>query len=450
MNLTDPRFNALADSWRRWRQPAADLSALIAYMMGTEPADRFLATWHRLKPTRTYDLSLAFYYFVTKAGVRLSRFDERALDLCVAGSAAEAKRWLNAYFRCTGTQGPVAAAWDYLLERAVDEAVIRRVTLDVLTYGLGRWRETMLPEGANGSMQALWEVACSRWRPEQVAAHLAEAYAESVHQGWDSNLGAVATLALRMDPPDVEVAWQVAQIPSSYAGYIAALLLAHDPARFIAWTRALALDPIAAFAAAGLGTLGWWAKEVQIDALRALAQAAQADAAHHTQLITTLNPEVAVGASRRWQDSEIVALELAYAENPTGHRRQVEALLGDKAILLYQWGQVLRWLKSLPDEQGRPLLVYAVWHGTSRFARAALDVLLGRAGDDAISFVATLLAHPSKQMRERAMIWLAERGPLARTAVTPLLQARQKAAREAARDVLARLDARVTAAQPQP
>jgi len=57
----DPRFNVLADGWRRLRLPSADLTALIAYMMGTESADRFLAKWYRLKPTRTYNLSLAFY-----------------------------------------------------------------------------------------------------------------------------------------------------------------------------------------------------------------------------------------------------------------------------------------------------------------------------------------------------------------------------------------------------
>jgi hypothetical protein len=442
MNRMDPRFIALADAWRRLRLPSADLSALIAYLVGMELADRFLATWHRLKPTRTYDLSLAFHYLVTKDGARLGRFDERVLELCAAGSATEAKRWLYEYFRSTGTEGPVAAAWDYLLEHGVDETVIWRAALHALAHGLGRWRETMLQTWEGESMQALWEVAVSRWHPEQAATHLAEAYAKHVKYDYDGNLGAVATLALRLDPPDVELAWQVAQIPSSYAGYVAGLLLAHDPARFMAWTRSLALDPVAAFATAGLGTLGTWrGRDVQIDALRALAQA---DAAGHARVIEAVIPDVAAAASRGWDNAEVVALELAYVADPARHRRHLEALLGAKA---HEWAQVLRWLEGLPEEQGRPLLEYAVWHGTSRFARAAMDLLLGRAGDDAIDFAATLLAHPSKPLRAQAMTWLAERGAPARAAVIPLLKARQKAAREAAQEVLARLDAHIVAAQ---
>jgi hypothetical protein len=75
--MGDPHFTALTDSWRRWRLPSADLLALIAYLMGTEPADRFLATRNRSNPTRTHDLSLAFYYLVTKEGAQLSRFDRK-------------------------------------------------------------------------------------------------------------------------------------------------------------------------------------------------------------------------------------------------------------------------------------------------------------------------------------------------------------------------------------
>jgi hypothetical protein len=445
---TGERLKSLADSWRKWRLPSADLSAIGAYVTGAEPADRFLATWRRQAPGRRYDPSLIFSYLATATGARLTRCDERILDLCAAGADTETLRWTIGYFGSTGTGGPVAAAWDYLLERGVDEHTIRRAALHVLGNGLGHRRYALAPSWAGESMQVLWEVALSRWPPEQLAAHLAEAHAEHLDHLWDGSLGALATLALRLDPPDVELAWQVAQIPSSYAGYVAGLLLAHDPARFLGWTCALARDPAAAFAAARLGTPGQYAGHVQqIDALRALAQA---DPARHMPLIEGFIPDVTDGASRRWEDREIVALELAFVADPGRHQARVEAMLGDKAIGNYQWTHILRWLGSLPEEQGQPFREYAVWHGSSHFARVALDARLERTDEATVRFVASLLAHPSKQMRACATSWLAERGEAARAAVTPLLDARKAAARQAAQEVLARLDAQVAAGQLRP
>jgi hypothetical protein len=352
------------------------------------------------------------------------------------------------YFTCTKEEGPVAAAWDYLVRIGVDEATIRQGALENLGSGPGPRTEAMPTRSwMYGAMPKLWAAARARWRPEHLEEDLALTRTDQVARRWDAaKLRALAALALRLDPPAVEFAWRVARIPFPEAGRVAELLLAHDPPRFIDWTCALARDPVAAFAAVGNDrpeARDCHVEHVRIDALLALAHV---DRARHLPLFESLIPDLSQGVPYQWADSAVIALELAY--DPARHRPQMEALLGNWRLNEMQWKEVLDWLKRSPEDQARPLLEYACWHGTDPFARDALGALFDRSGDGAIDFAATLLTHRSKHKRQFAAWRLARCGEPARAAVTPLLQARQKSVREAAQGVLAHLDAQAARQRP--
>jgi Domain of unknown function (DUF4132) len=265
-------------------------------------------------------------------------------------------------FAVTILGGPIMAIRDDLVARGFDDATILRYAV-----GDGHWNYFLIPETRTITALGHFVLSYLPGHADDVLAVLRSP------DGLLSVPGeSFIQLLLAADPPLVDLAYhdarQVKDPATGVAGRCAAMLLAVDPERFTPYIRSFARRD-------GMGD--------SVDRGAALTALLRHDPQRHLDLAE----DAVVDA-----DVEHVALP-------------VVTLLHD-----YDGPEVNRVLQRCAAE------------GDLAVALPALETLLARSWEGQEEFVASLLPHRSKRMRDRAAAWLTARGESIAGTVAPYLE----------------------------
>ena len=404
------RIDLITQHCRSARYPEPLVEAICASLAGKGTLEQAQTAWQAAKGRKRY-LHVAF---ITLSDARSGGFDTldlRILDLCLAVDSI--RPFLGAIMQ----ESRFDQAYDHLLKRGVTEQQMREWQLDMLGYAVdGQGQPTRLGQRLLASI------------PDHFDEMLALIVERMNHGYW--LIPAFVNLLVAAQPPYLDLAWQVTQRAQQHeapyhnvVGQCARILLKADPARFTPWAREIASRDDKHYD---------WSRVVALQALL------EQDVAQHIDLALAA-ARTPIPSRKRWNfvQYQLVGLRAAYRFDPVNYWPLVEeaALSSD-----YQLGQqAIKLLGGASFDLARPVLQRCVASTPGYTALPALELLLKTPWEGQQGYALSLLAHRSKQIRERASKWLAAQGEAIIDEIASLLTHRSADARLAAAEALQRI-----------
>lgn len=404
------RIDLITQHCRSARYPEPLVEAISAYLSGKGPLEQALAEWQAAKARKQY-LHPSYITLSDSSTETLDALDLRILELCAASDH------VRQFFYVVIQQERFEQAYDYLLKRGVTEQQLHLWQLEMLSWAVER----------TGKLTRLGQRLLT-YLPEHFDEMLALIEERKDHGYWLTP--AFVNLLIAAQPPYLDLAWQVVQRAQQHeapyhnvVGQCAKLLLKADPARFTPWVRELA---------SRVDKENDWSRVVALQALL------EQDVAQHIDLALAA-ARAPVPSKKKWGfvQYQLVGLRAAYTFDPVKYWPLVEeAALSHN----HQLGQLaIKLLGGASFEQARPVLQSCVASAPGYTALPALELLLKTPWEGQQGCVLALLAHRSKQIRERVSKWLAAQGETVIDEIAPLLAHGSADARLAAAETLQRV-----------
>ena len=395
----------------RSRYPETLTDAILDYLKGSGSLEQVGAEWQEATEKKRY----IYAVFIHLSNAReLDALDLRILDLCIVTTS------IMNFLGNIQQQRRFDQARDYLLSHGVDEQ-------QVLGYMVELMNNTVDGQGQPTRLGL------------RILAYLPERLDEilqmvEIRQGhYNARLfTSFIQLLVKAQPPLLDLAWQAVQQREQHEpepayrsalGGCARLLLQVDAARFTGWVRKLA----------GPESRGNSASRAM--ALQALMEL---DPAQHIDLAVQATRQPFPSERRyNYAQVQIAGLHAAIAFDPVTYWP-----LLDEAVIsqnYYLAAQAIKLLAAANFDLARPTLQHCLANGTSVSALLALKLLLKQPWNGREDYVLSLLAHRSKQVRERASTWLVAQGQAAIEGISPYLTHRSADARLAAVQTLAKI-----------
>jgi hypothetical protein len=234
----------------------------------------------------------------------------------------------------------------------------------------------------------------------------------------------LSALLLAMDPPQIDLAFQVALHDVAHIGQYAKSLLRADAARFTPWVRELAGPPTSASTVS---------EEVRLDALTTLLET---DPLGNLDLALVAAQPTAENPGWYYGKMQIAAMK-SLLDND---RERCWSLVANTAVSGYfpvsQYAVDMLVAADFP--RAIPTLQFAVAKANLYTAQTALKELLRRRWTGCSDFLVTVLGLRSKQLRDDAAEWLVQNDPAVIADVAPLLAHNSADTRLTAINILAR------------
>ncbi len=408
------RIDAFAEHCRQDNVPAALISAISEYLAGRGALATVRSHWQQAYAKAPFVRRDLLSTAATPCTSALADFDYRMLDIL---HDTKMLQWnIGAYLH----ENLVEQTRTHLLARGLSEA-------DFLDICMNQAGMAILMHDAGSGLFKLF----SSYIPDRFDELL-----QSIVRTKQGNAGvAIMQLLLDQQPPQIDLAWQIAQQlavqNSAWTGAAVALLLATDSARFTPWTREVAGPPN---------------QTQDIARTSALAALLAHDVQAHFDLAAIALREAPLPYKSSYLQSNVLDALIAtpdehlppaeYIDIAADLLLSPDAALGRKALAL---------IELLPFAQIEAPLRRCVAKGEVEVARQALTIICNQQPAGLPEYLRDLMAHRSKQIREQALKHLLKQGEVAVDLAAPLLEHRSADTRLAAVELLRRSDSPRTA-----